>query len=244
MAKRLIQKLLKLTGWKLSKIKPVPPSGMAVGLKWFQENGIEIGSVVDVGASDGQWTQECLEFFPDAAYLLFEPHPIHSRNLDAFVSKHARMIADKRAVGSRDGKVLFDTSDIYGGGMDPDGLIEGSMEVPQVTLDTAIREHNLVYPCLIKLDTHGFEKEILDGAIETLTKHTNALVVECYNYRIQPNALLFWEFCSYLGEKGFRPVNIVDVLRRRVDQSLWQMDIFFVRETWKGFENLEFQEKE
>jgi hypothetical protein len=61
------------------------------------------------------------------------------------------------------------------------------------------------------------------------------LVIEAYNYRISGEALLFWELCAYLAERGFRPVDLVDSMHRPYDDAFWQMDLVFVRSTWAGF---------
>ena len=103
------------------------------------------------------------------------------------------------------------------------------------TIDNIIEETKIEGPYLIKLDTHGYERSILKGSLFTLEK-TNALIIECYNHRISDEAFLFWELCEYLYKKNFRPVYIVDILNREYDNSLWQMDIFFIKSNYKNFE--------
>jgi hypothetical protein len=53
--------------------------------------------------------------------------------------------------------------------------------------------------------------------------------MECYNFRIAPEALLFYEMCDYLEKRGFRPMDMLDPLHRPYDDALWQMDFVFVR---------------
>jgi hypothetical protein len=60
-------------------------------------------------------------------------------------------------------------------------------------------------------------------------------------HKISNECLLFWELCSYLYERGFRPIEVVDVTRRAYDGSFWQMDLFFVRTTWPGFGYTRFE---
>ena len=117
----------------------------------------------------------------------------------------------------------------------PDG--PGSViEVPLTTIDAAVAEHGATGPFLLKLDTHGFEKGILEGSAETL-KNAEMLIIEAYNYYVADGSWLFWELCAHLAGQGFRPADLVDVLRRDADGSLWQMDLVFVRDTWAGFQN-------
>jgi len=35
--------------------------------------------------------------------------------------------------------------------------------------------------------------------------------------------------CRYLGERGFRCIDLVDPLYRRRDDAFWQMDLVFIR---------------
>ena len=96
------------------------------------------------------------------------------------------------------------------------------------TIDTEVGRLGLSGPFLIKLDTHGFEVPILEGASTTLVR-TEALLIEAYNFPIHPDALMFADLCHWLGDRGFRPFDLVDVMRRPVDRALWQFDMVFLR---------------
>jgi hypothetical protein len=104
-----------------------------------------------------------------------------------------------------------------------------------VTLDAALVDAQP--PFLVKLDTHGAEEAILAGAEQTLARSV-AWIIEAYNQRITPDCLLFWELCSQMAAHGFRPLDLVDVLHRPYDKTLWQMDLSFVRSDWNGFSYL------
>jgi hypothetical protein len=80
----------------------------------------------------------------------------------------------------------------------------------------------------------------LAGANDSL-EQCEALIIEAYNFRIKEEALLFWELCSFLSDKGFRPIDLVDVSHRRYDNALWQMDLFFIRSNWKGFSRTSYE---
>ncbi len=89
-------------------------------------------------------------------------------------------------------------------------------------------------PFLLKLDTHGFEVPIFEGAGATLA-NTVAIIVETYNFKIGAEGLLFHEMCAWLQPRGFRCIDVVDVMRRPGDDLLWQMDLVFVRSDWPEF---------
>jgi len=172
--------------------------------------------------------------FPQAQYLLFEPQPVHNLPLDDFAERHKpRVHLVKQAVGASIGYTFFDNSDPFGGAL-ADCEEGATIKVPMTTIDAAVSAAALAPPYLLKLDTHGYERSILAGAVQTLD-HCEALVIEAYNHRITNEAFLFWELCSFLAEKGFRVVDLVDVMHRGYDDSLWQMDLIFVKSTWPGF---------
>jgi hypothetical protein len=104
------------------------------------------------------------------------------------------------------------------------------------TIDEAIQRLSLRAPFLLKLDTHGYEVPILDGAADTL-KSTEMLVIECYGFQVAPASLLFWEQCRWLDGKGFRVIDVVEIRRRRQDLVFWQCDLIFVQKGDRHFNN-------
>lgn len=80
----------------------------------------------------------------------------------------------------------------------------------------------------MKFDTHGYELPILRGATKTL-EATQVIVMECYNFRFVPQALLFHEMCAHINQLGFRSYDMANPSLRKHDRSLWQMDLFFAR---------------
>ncbi len=238
--KRIIAAILRPTGWKLHRLSKTTRSTMIEGLKSLPSYEIQISTVLDVGASNGCWSKECMNVFPEASYVLFEPQPVHSVELDNF-SKSCRqtVIPVKKAVGASEGQTYFDASDPFGGALAPKES-DNTIKVDLTTIDATISQLQVEGPYLLKLDTHGFEKSILDGASNTLDK-AEILVIEAYNFRITDEALLFWELCAYLSDRGFRPIDLVDVMHRQYDDSLWQMDLFFIKSSWNGFSYISYR---
>jgi len=54
---------------------------MFEALQRCNERNLVINTVVDIGASDGRWTKECLKQFPKANYLLIEAQQAHENAL-------------------------------------------------------------------------------------------------------------------------------------------------------------------
>jgi FkbM family methyltransferase len=207
------------------------PAGMRSALRLLARTGVEPATIADVGASDGRWSKFAGSVFPSADLVLFEPQPVHEPALERFQSDHPNATIVRSAVGGGRGISAFDAADPWAGVLERQPTAN-SITVPVVTLDDALADARP--PFLVKLDTHGVEAEILEGAASTLTRSV-AWVIEAYNHRIAPGSLLFWELCSYMVEQGFRPIDLVDVLHRPYDGALWQADFFFVRSDWPGF---------
>jgi FkbM family methyltransferase len=196
--------------------------------------GIAPATIVDVGASDGNWSRLARSAFPSSDLVLFEPQPVHAPALERFRRDLQNVTIVSSAVGGTHGTTLFDATDPWGGVLQTEPTA-GSITVPVVTLDDALAAASP--PFLVKLDTHGVEAEILAGADETLSRSV-AWIIEACNQRVVPGCLLFWELCDVMTQHGFRPFDLVDVLYRPYDGTLWQMDLVFIRSGWDGFDYL------
>jgi FkbM family methyltransferase len=207
----------------------------AAALDRLRQRRLQLGTVIDVGASDGRWSAEFLPCQPKARYLCVEANPFHRAGLEAFAAKHPQAQFELCAAGDRDGQIYFDVSEPFGGLARESPIGSQCIAVPVSTIDTLVATHQLLPPYLIKLDTHGFELPILAGAALTL-EQTEALIVEVYNFPGDPPAVSFHEFCRFLAGKGFRCADLFDPLYRPSDGALWQMDLVFLRQTRPEFQ--------
>ena len=234
--KKLVKGLFNAVGLD---VKPRQSPGttltMAGALERSAGRGVKIGTVIDVGASDGSWTKECMKHFPDSKYLLIEAQEPHRKALDAFCNTHSNAEYVLAAAGKAEGKIYFDNSDLFGGLASDVPLPGPSIEVPVVSIDKELSNRNLKGPYCVKLDTHGFEIPILEGAAEAL-RQASLVIIETYNFRLTPASLRYFEMCAYLERLGFLPIEMVDVMRRDRDGSLWQMDTFFIPANSKEFQ--------
>lgn len=198
-----------------------------------------INTVIDVGASDGRWSDEMLRHLPDAHYLLIEAQAIHRPALSRFATAHPNAQFVLAAAGAEQGQIYFEANDPMGGLASYTPPAANGIVVPVTTIDHEVQERRLPGPFLIKLDTHGFELPILSGAAATL-RQTEVVVMECYNFQIAPESLLFDEMCSHMRGLGFRPIDLVDPLHRPFDDALWQIDLVFIRADRPEFQTLQF----
>ena len=228
-----VQNVLGIFGLTLVRLMPTEPPSVSRGtmrsaMDTLAKQGIPIQTIVDIGASDGHWTEMAMEFFPDAKYLLIEAQKVHQDKLEIFVINHTNAQYCLAAAGDKAGRIFFDAGNPFGGQASYKPYAQNNIEVEVTTVDTQISQRTLSGPFLLKLDTHGFEVPIFKGATEALA-HTQAIVIECYIQRLTETSLTFAQMCSYLDTFGFRCIDAVDFEWRPFDNTLWQMDLVFIR---------------
>ena len=74
----------------------------------------------------------------------------------------------------------------------------------------------------------GSNQQILNGAKATLGM-TDLIIIETYFFKLHETAPLFIEMINYMLERGFRVIDMSEPLWREKDNSLWQIDMFFVK---------------
>jgi FkbM family methyltransferase len=184
-----------------------------------------VRTVIDVGASDGRWSRVARRILPPAHYFMVEARSEHEPGLKTTAAQpdFSYQIC---AAGNRDGEIHFDATALFGGQASETPYEKNSIVVPVRTLDGLVAERKLQGPFALKLDTHGYEIPILEGARGVLAGAA-LLIIECYNFRLTPQSLVAHEMCAWLGERGFRCIDLADPLYRERDGALWQMDLFF-----------------
>jgi len=188
--------------------------------------GTAVNTVIDVGASNGCWSMRARRHFPCAAFLMVEARQEHEAGLRQARQRFAGFDYVIAAAGNRVGSIYFDATQLFGGLASDTPFEQNCIEVPVTTIDTLVREKGLKPPFLIKLDTHGFEVPILEGARVTLAL-SSLVILETYNFRIADKSLLFHEMCAYMEQHGFRCVDICEPMHRPGDGAFWQIDLVF-----------------
>lgn len=234
-AKKRIRKLLLALGYKIYRAGgPLDRATMDGAFRALARRGHAIGTVVDIGASNGSWSEALMRQLPASRYLLIEAQPVHEPALRQFCARHANAQFVLAAAGEREGRIHFDASEPLSGQASNTPFAANDIEVPVVTLDAALSACGLPGPFLLKFDTHGYEVPILNGAAQTLAR-TDIIIMECYNFRIAPECLVFHEMCAHLAQRGFRCIDLVEPMHRPHDDAFWQMDLVFARDSRPEF---------
>lgn len=99
------------------------------------------------------------------------------------------------------------------------------------TLKTVMEEQKLPVPNLMKLDVQGSELAILRGLGPELLSQVDLLILELSVQAYNKDAPLASEVISFLADKGFVLMDILDTLRQPASGVLIQFDALFRRES-------------
>jgi FkbM family methyltransferase len=213
------------------------PRGPMAALRRARAHGVVPRQIVDVGASNGSWTRECLQVLPDSRYLLVDPLPANASPLAALAAQYPKVRVWQGALGRAPGarallvhgdQSSFLPSDSFG------AHAEHSVEVR--TLDSFLGTELLTPPDFIKADVQGFELEVLRGASRCL-ETTQLLLLEVSYRRVYREQALAHEVIAFVGAEGFRIYDICTYAGRPLDGELTQSDILFARESSPLFAN-------
>lgn len=213
---------------KDAAIRVSGPDTMQCGLRRSARCIPSPATVIDVGAAAGTWCEKAEEVWPTARYVLFEPLAERKKELEALARNRSNVSLCFAALGREKSTLQFTvTDDLDGSGFYGKGKLR---EVDVEALDDVLNRQNLPGPYVLKLDTHGFEVPIFEGAQRTL-ENAELIIVEVYGFYVAPDSLLLWQICEYLDARGFRLFDVVDTMRRPKDNAFWQADAFFLRKS-------------
>ncbi|MBS0190318.1 MAG: FkbM family methyltransferase [Phycisphaerales bacterium] len=187
--------------------------------------GVPVGSTIDIGCSNGSWSRHARKYWPNSSSLLVDANPAHRPALEQYMLEMPRSHVKFGAAGPSVGKVkFFATSDPLSGTVSLG--MPGEFEVDQFSIDAMVEESKLPPPYFLKLDTHGYELEILQGAAKTI-RDTTMIQLEVYNFRLREGVPVFPEMCFHMDKLGYRLADVFQVMHRPSDGLMWQADALF-----------------
>ena len=194
------------------------------------DNGIEVATVLDVGAAYG--TRELALAFPRTRHILIEPLEEFEPRLKDFVSGLERAEYVLAAATDSAGQIAINVHpDLVGSSLyreEESSDVNGfERMIPSVTLNDLCRDRETQGPYLIKVDTQGAELDVLRGA-GILLPETELIVVEVSFFQFFKGGPLAYDCIAYLKERDFEIHDIFNLQYRPLDGALAQADIAFV----------------
>lgn len=180
-------------------------------LKRLEARGISIDVIWDIGASNGAWSFTVAHAFPQAHVMLFEPlasfDADYSWLLRNHLSRHANWQLYSFAIGSEAATAtLYKDGPSYGSSLIASDFAKQNwtaVDVSVRSIDELIEEEGIEQPDVIKIDTQGFEGEILKGAGAHLAKSKVLLLETWLSRAYGPQTPLLDELIEMLQPHGF-----------------------------------------
>ncbi len=195
----------------------------------------DVRTVLDVGASRGQFALHAAYRFPDATILCFEPLPQSREALNKVLGERVRVYPT--AVGAEAGTAQInvsaqdDSSSLLPIGARqvaefPGTGPETTLDVNVITIDSVVTD-DLAGPILLKIDVQGFELDVLRGATNVLER-IDEIFVECSFVELYEGQALADEVVAFLLPHGLRLVGLYGISYAS-DGGALQADLLFRR---------------
>lgn len=242
---KLINVILSFTGCKLSRTKRrsiFQKPNRRTGNNDVVLPNYDVDCIIDVGVADG--TPWLYNQFATQPLILVEPLNVVPQLLELLVDRKYEMY--ECAAGSCESEATINFDKTYPGlssifdrtklAQWENSVIE-KRTVPVKTIDQIVSETQFrVKTFGLKIDTEGFELEVLKGAKETLKK-CRFVVCEASIEKRFENSYNFSELIVYMSQQNFI---LVKVLRFGVDTNnvTRLADVLFERIPWQNNDSL------
>lgn len=220
----MFKKLLRACGYDLRRRRWTPTHLARL---------IDARTVVDVGVAFGTW--ELYRAFPQAHFLLVEPLRDYEPDLQKIAAQYRCDIvykalgeAEERREINVDPHILTRSSLHERTALTCTGSPLETREIEVTTLDKLLECHpNLERPLLLKIDTEGFELNVIRGG-EQFLQHTDVVIAEVSIAERFAGSYAFAEFIAAMDERGFAVHDVLRLSYRRDGAGAQMADIAFV----------------
>ena len=206
----------------------------------FVEHDVTL--LFDVGANSGQFALTMRASGYKNRIVSFEPlEEAHQELLVNASLDEGWQVAPKVALGSKSQSAVINVSknswsssilDMLPACSDVEknSIFVSKQKVEIRTLDELYQEYLLKTDEIIgiKIDTQGFEKEVLLGSIDVLSK-VKVVMIELSVVPLYADSELYEYFFDFFKRNGFTLWNIVPGFSNRTTGQLLQFDAYFVR---------------
>lgn len=239
MIKNFLKVILKKFGITLGRV-----SNSDIGRRMLLIKGNKINKVVDVGANIGQYASEIRSHGFNGEIISFEPLKDAFLELQSRAKKDCHWVVFNRALGDKDGTVFINVSensvsssinnikDIHTEAA-PDSTYIRRQEIEINRLDSLLNDvYNDGDIMMLKIDTQGFEKNVIDGA-ENFLKKTYLLQLEMSLVPMYENEMLISEMINYLKCRNFEIISLENGFFDYRSGRLFQVDGIFINKNLK-----------
>jgi len=232
---RIINELLSHLG---VQIKRFPDKDLARRLKIIKNLGVNL--ILDVGANTGQYAKEMRSLGYRGRLVSFEPLQSAYRLLEKSALKHSNWKVYRYALGDQDGRINLNVSgNSFSSSIlnmlpaheksAPGSSYIAVEEIEIKTLDSVFYSFfSTGDQVMLKIDTQGYEKQVLDGAREAL-KFIQIVQVEMSLTPLYQSGWLFQDVILFLHGIGFELYSLENGFSDPLSGQLLQVDGIFIK---------------
>jgi len=219
------------------QIKRYPDADLKRRIKIMEHCNID--TVFDVGANIGQYAKKLRELGYSKKIISFEPSKDAFEDLNKAAAKDINWTVNNYALGNEDGKnVINVANNSYSSSIlnmlpkhiqsAPDSKYINKQEIEIKKLDSVFNLYtNESSKVMLKIDTQGYEKNVIDGATTSLKK-IMIIQLEMSIVPLYEKEMLFIDMIKYLDNIGFQLFSLENVFSNPDSGQLLQIDGIFV----------------
>lgn len=194
--------------------------------------------VVDVGANVGQYIRQIRANGFRGTIIAFEPLPSPFEKIAALAERDPQLTVHRLAIGERKAdRIIHIAANSYSSSLlamndvhlnaEPESIYVGQERVEVQPLDALdlIDQNDVAW---LKVDTQGYEGNVLDGARRTL-RHVLAVEIELTYVALYEDQALAWEIHNTLSGLGFDLVAFGTPFYDQATSKLLQIDGIFIQ---------------
>ncbi len=195
----------------------VGPQGIYQVIEIIKEQsmkeGRQMSTIFDIGAAVGDTARPLLKNFPNATVYCFEPLPVSFARLTQRTAAYGnRAKLFNYGLYNKNGSIDFHVSEHAESSsihfVNPHYKGVGIQKVSVRRLDDVVRELGVAHIDFMKIDVETAEKELLEGAPQTL-KITDTIFVEIVPVSKGPHNHDYIDTFEYLHRAGFSFVGVL-----------------------------------
>jgi len=201
---------------------------MRLALEGLADRGFQPGTVLDIGAFEGNWSKMAMEIWPEAEFTLIEANPDKAAMLRRDPVLAATKVVENLLGPSDGAEVTFHVMESGSSVYEEHSDVERqSVTLKQRTLDSIMKDQDGAD--FIKIDVQGYELEVLKGGQATLS-NAEIVLIELSLIEINEGAPLLDEALGFMRAAGFVAYDLLEIHRRPLDGAMNQVDVLFVQE--------------
>jgi len=205
---------------------------------WFHDLGFE--TIIDIGANTGQFSHMARMLLPKARILAFEPLPSCFKVLSAFAQTDGNIETFNMALGNSTGKIEFQENQFSPSSSIlpladshlkayPFAAKTSKTLVSVARMDEVLSSRFLSGKILVKMDTQGYEAEVIDGGNQVIRK-ASCVIAEVSFRELYKGQVLFDGVYQRMRSLGFSLGGFVDQGLDPKDGGVLQANAIFFRQ--------------